>query len=215
MPTEGLDQIGQWTVAVMVQAGYLGLGLLVALEMVFPPIPSELVLPMAGFLTGQGLLSYPLAVLAATIGSAIGSLILYGIGAAVGEQRLREATRRWGKWFMLDEGDFDKAHQWFTRWGSAAVFLGRLAPGVRSVVSIPAGVSRMPIGKFLLYSTAGSALWNAFLIGLGFLLGAAWGSAEVYVKPLTFGVLALGAAAGLIFAWKRVSSRVLRKDFSA
>jgi membrane protein DedA with SNARE-associated domain len=206
-----LDLIGEWTMGVIQDAGYPGLALLVTLEMVFPPIPSELVLPLAGFLTGQGLLLYPLAVLAATLGSVVGALLLYGVGRTVGERRIRALTRRYGKWLLMDERDLDRARAWFDRYDAAAVFLGRLAPGVRSLVSIPAGVAGMPIGRFAWYTALGSGLWNAGLIGLGWLLGAHWETATDYLRPLTVLVVAGLGAAGLVLAWKRIGDRVLRR----
>jgi membrane protein DedA with SNARE-associated domain len=212
MPDQSaLDLIGQWTMNMIEEFGYLGLTLLVALEMVFPPIPSELILPLAGFQTGQGVFLYPLAVLAATIGSVIGSLALYAVGRGFGEHRVRVLIRRWGRWCWLSEQDLDRAQSWFGRYGAATVFLGRMAPGVRSAVSIPAGIARMPLGIYIAYTALGSMLWNAGLIGLGWLLGAAWESATDYVRPLTLLVLAAAATGALILVWKRAGDRLLRR----
>lgn len=165
------DSIVNWVVHLMELLGAPGVGLAIFLETVFPPIPSELVLPLAGFTSTQGDLNAIAAFIWATVGSVVGALILYWLGAAVGARRLRAIAEK----MPLTEGeDVDKAIRWFDKFGSFSVFTGRLIPGVRSLISIPAGVDRMPMGKFLLWTTAGSALWNALLIWLGVSLGANW-----------------------------------------
>ena len=137
------DRIAAWVTGVIEALGYPGLTALVALENVFPPIPSELILPLAGFLTGQGRFSFIWVLVATTLGSLIGALVLYGIGAAVGQRRVRHLVERYGHWALLTQDDLAKAENWFHRYGSLAVFTGRLVPVVRSLVSIPAGYSRM------------------------------------------------------------------------
>ena len=163
--------LAEWVADVVDELGYIGLALMVAAENLFPPIPSEIVLPLAGFLVAQERMGFVLAVVAATAGSLIGALVLYGLGAVVGEERIR----RWiDRAPLLDGRDADRAHDWFARHGGKAVLLGRVIPLIRSVISLPAGIERMPIGRFIVYTALGSAAWNTMLIGAGVALGERW-----------------------------------------
>lgn len=193
-----------WVLGLIDLMGYPGLAIVVALENVFPPIPSEAVLPLAGFLVGQGRMTLVGAVGAATVGSVLGAVVLYWLGYAWGEDRVRSLVRRYGRWALLDEGDLDRAQDWMNRHGRLAVFVGRLAPLVRSLVSVPAGVARMPLGTFLLYTALGSGLWNAALIGAGWLLGANWALVERYQSAFGTGVLVVLAATVVWFAGRRL-----------
>jgi membrane protein DedA with SNARE-associated domain len=198
------DRIGEWVTGVIEALGYPGLTVLVALENVFPPIPSEIILPLAGFLTGQGRFSFPLVMLATTLGSLLGALVLYGVGAAAGRGRVRRLVERFGHWALLTPEDLTRAERWFDRYGTIAVFTGRLAPVVRSLVSIPAGYSRMPLGKFVLLTAVGSAIWNGVLVSLGWALGENWHNIERYVDWLQYLVLAAVALLVIRFIWLRV-----------
>jgi membrane protein DedA with SNARE-associated domain len=191
------DALG-WVTGLIEAFGYPGLAVVLALESVFPPIPSEAVLPLAGFLVGQGRMGFVGAVIAATVGAVVGALILYWLGAALGERRVRALVERHGRWLFLSTEDLDRAQDWFDRHGGAAVFIGRLAPLVRSLVSVPAGVARMPLPAFVAYTALGSALWNTVLIGAGWALGESWGVVQQYQK--LFGYAVLGAL-GLAVAW--------------
>lgn len=189
-----LGGVASWAVTIMEKVGYLGLGFLVALENVFPPIPSEIVLPLAGFLTGQDKMNFALAVVAATTGSLVGALILYYVGCHLGRPRLMRWTRNHGKWLLITEEGLEKSFQWFSRHGYTAVLLGRCVPGIRSFISIPAGVQKMPLPQFVLYTTLGSGAWNLVLIGLGWWLGERWELVGEYVGYLeTLIWVALGA----------------------
>ena len=198
------DRIGEWVTGVIETLGYPGLTVLVALENVFPPIPSEVILPLAGFLTGQGRFSFPLVMLATTLGSLLGALVLYGVGAAAGRGRVRRLVERFGHWALLTPEDLTRAERWFDRYGTIAVFTGRLAPVVRSLVSIPAGYSRMPLGKFVLLTAVGSAIWNGVLVSLGWALGENWHNIERYVGWLQYVVIAAVALLVIRFIWLRV-----------
>lgn len=202
------DWIAEWVTGVIEALGYPGLTVLVALENVFPPIPSEVILPLAGFLTSQGRFSFMLVVAATTLGSVLGALILYGVGAAAGKRRVRRLVERFGHWALLTPDDLTRAEGWFGRYGTIAVFTGRLAPIVRSLVSIPAGYSRMPIGQFLLLTALGSALWNGVLISLGWALGESWHSIERYVDWLQYLVIAVVAFLVARFVWQRLRARM-------
>ena len=202
-----LDRLAEWVVSIIETLGYPGLTALVTLESVFPPIPSEVILPLAGFLTGQGRFSFILVLLATTIGSLAGALVLYGIGAAIGRRRVRSLIDRYGRWALLTPDDLTRAEQWFDRYGPVAVFTGRLVPVVRSLVSIPAGYSRMPLTQFVLLTGVGSALWNGALVSLGWALGENWRDIERYVGWLQYVVIAVVAVLVVRFIWQRLRAR--------
>ena len=197
------DWVAEWVINVIETLGYLGLTVLVALENIFPPIPSELILPLAGFLTGQNRLLLPSRACRHHLGSLLGALLLYGIGVAAGQRGIRRLFERYGHWALLTPDDLTRAENWFDRYGSVAVFIGRLVPVVRSLVSIPAGYRRMPLGQFLLLTGFGSALWNGALISLGWALGENWRQVEEYVGWLQYLVIAAVAFLVLRFVWQR------------
>ena len=202
-----LDWIAEWVTGVIETLGYPGLTVLVALENVFPPIPSEVILPLAGFLTGQNRFSFLLVLIATTLGSLIGALILYAVGLAIGQRRVNSLVQRYGHWALLTPDDLTRAEDWFDRYGPVAVFTGRLFPVVRSLVSIPAGYRRMPLAQFLLLTGGGSALWNGALVGLGWALGENWHVIEEYVGWLQYVVIAVAAFLVLRFVWQRLRER--------
>jgi membrane protein DedA with SNARE-associated domain len=169
-PSAGYDGFVGWVLSLIEVLGELGVGLAVFIETFVPPIPSEAILPVAGFLAYEGRMSAWGAWLAATLGALAGALVWYAIGAALGRDRVRRLV---GRIPLLDYADFDKAEAFFTRWGGTAVFIGRCVPLVRSFISIPAGIERMPIWRFSLYTVAGSGIWNGVWVGLGFAFGPA------------------------------------------
>ncbi|HEY8560271.1 MAG TPA: DedA family protein [Pyrinomonadaceae bacterium] len=185
----------KWITAVISSAGYAGIVALMFIENVFPPIPSEFIIPLAGFMVSQGQLAFAGVVLAGTLGSALGALPLYYIGRKIKEERIRRWTARHGRWMGMSTEDLDRAQNWFEKYGGWTVFFGRLVPGVRSLISIPAGVSKMNLLPFLLWSTAGMALWTTVLTAAGFLLKSSFGEVENYLEPVVyvvFGVLVAG-----------------------
>lgn len=202
-----LGDFASWATDVIESLGYWGLAFLVALENVFPPIPSELVLPLAGFLTGDGRMNFFIAVFAATAGSVSGALILYGIGYWFGEQRVRTIVRRWGTWLGFKESDVDKADEWFDKYGGLAVLFCRVVPIVRSLISIPAGLRHMSLVPFILYTALGSGVWNTLLIGAGWVLGDNWTEVEEYVGYLQYLVLVVIVIAGVWWVWNRIIKR--------
>ncbi len=170
--------IDDWAIAVMESLGVVGAGLLVAIESLFPPIPSEIILPLAGFTASRGSFSLIGAIIATTIGSLAGALGLYYLGRYVGLARLR----RWAdKVPLMSSDDVDKAMLWFGKHDRIAVLTGRFVPIVRSLVSIPAGVERMHLGLFLLLTLIGSGIWNSLFIILGFVLGENWTVVEGFM----------------------------------
>jgi membrane protein DedA with SNARE-associated domain len=183
-----VEAVLDWLVLVMRTIGSPGVGLATALETVFPPVPSELVLPLAGFTASEGHYSLFAAIAWATVGSLVGALVLYWLGAAWGLERLCALADRIP---LMHAEDVRKSVEWFRSHGRAAVFLGRLVPGVRSLVSIPAGVDRMPLLTFSLYTTAGSLIWNAALIVAGYELGEQWHLVEAWIDPASNVIYAL------------------------
>lgn len=198
-----LGDLANWVQDVINQFGYLGVALLVVIENVFPPIPSEIVLPFAGFVAQQGASAVNATadaaqsdttvvgmMIAATVGSVVGALILYFVSAAIGPERLRGFVERFGKWFGVKRSDLVRAEEWFDRRSSAAVLVGRCVPLIRSIVSIPAGFRRMKLTSFVVLTAIGSAVWNIALIGAGAVLGDQWERVGEYVGVFQWLVIA-------------------------
>lgn len=192
-----------WIRQVMDTLGYPGIALLMFLENVFPPLPSELIMPLAGFTAQQGRLSYVGVVLAGMVGSVLGALPLYALGRFLGERRVKRLADKYGKWLAVSGEDIDKAKGWFDRHGGVAVLFCRLIPGVRSLISIPAGLGAMPLVPFLLYSALGTGTWAALLASLGYLLGENYALVDRYLGPVAYAVLGGLALAGGVWTWRR------------
>jgi len=171
------------------------------LETVIPPIPSEVTLPLAGFIAAQGGMDLLLALVAATLGSLVGALALYWVGHAFGEER---AITWMARVPFVDREEVEHAVGWFHRHGGASVFFGRLVPGVRSLVSIPAGATRMSLLRFSLLTAAGSLLWNGFLVGGGYVLGSQFRRVEEYAQYIDYAFIAVVVVLLVWFAWSRV-----------
>ncbi len=189
----------EWITNTMSSLGYLGIGLLMFAENLFPPIPSELIMPLAGFTVAKGEMNFVFAVLAGVLGTVLGALPWYYAGKIVSEERLRALADKYGKWMALSGKDIDKADRWFDRHGNQAVFFCRLVPGVRTLISLPAGISGMPLAPFLLYSTLGTTLWVGLLTYLGFVLGDNYDLVDEYLGPVSKIVLGLLVVA--FIAW--------------
>lgn len=202
-----LSGISDWVTNIVETLGYVGVAALIALENVFPPLPSELILPLAGFETGRGEFNYFLMVIAATVGSVVGALVLYYVAQLVGEHRVRALVRRYGRWFQVSEKDIDRADHWFDRYSTLAVLVCRCVPVIRSLVSIPAGFRRMNMAKFVIFTAIGSAIWNAALIGAGWALGDNWEKVGEYVGYVQYVVIAVVVIGLAWFFWRRVSNR--------
>jgi membrane protein DedA with SNARE-associated domain len=191
-----IEALGEW-----------GVGLFTLAETVFPPIPSEVILPLAGFLTRQGTMHLGLVLVTSTLGAYLGALALYFLGAKVGLER---SMRLLSKLPLVEREDFEAANDWFRRHGKSAIFFGRLLPGVRSFISLPAGAQRMHLGTFSLFTIAGSGIWNGTLISLGSILGRQYSMVEQYSRYLNFAVY---AGLGLFVVWLIV--RYVRRRKSA
>ena len=189
--------------------GAPGVGLLIFLENLIPPIPSEVILPLAGFRARTGALNIWLTWPAATAGSMAGAVVLYGLGAWLGYDRLHAlAGKRW--FFLTSQKDLDRGEEIFDKHGGKIVLLGRCVPVIRSVVSIPAGIARMPLPRFLMLTAIGSGVWNALFIGLGWVLGENWDRVQGWLGPVTYVVIGLVVVGVIWLAVRKLRSRSAR-----
>ena len=215
-----LGDLANWVQDVINQFGYFGVAMLVVIENVFPPIPSEIVLPFAGFVAQQSSDAVDVAtnvaqndttvigmMIAATVGSVVGALILYFISAAIGPERLRMFVERFGKWFGVKSADLVRAEAWFDRRSTGAVLVGRCVPLIRSIVSIPAGFRRMKLLSFVVLTAIGSAVWNIALIGTGAVLGDQWERVGEYVGVFQWLVIAAIVVVLVRFVVSRIRVR--------
>ncbi len=186
-----LENLTDWATEIVERLGYFGVAMLVAIENVFPPIPSEVVLGLAGYTASQGDAWVVGMIIAATIGSVVGALVLYGLSAAVGPVRLRAIVIRYGTWIGFGETDLDRAEEWFDRRSRSAVLLCRCVPLIRSLISIPAGFRRMPLVTFTIFTLIGSLVWNTILVTAGYALADQWERILDYTEPFQTLVVAL------------------------
>ncbi|MCM3439898.1 DedA family protein [Metabacillus halosaccharovorans] len=191
-----------WLMSVMENYGYVGIMLLIALENIFPPIPSEVILTFGGFMTTTTNLSITGVVIASTIGSVIGAGVLYFIGLQLDVERLDKIVEKWGHILRLTKKDVHKADAWFDKYGPWTVFFCRFVPLIRSLISIPAGMSNMKLGLFFLLTTLGTLIWNIVLVYLGASVGSSWEAIvekmDIY-SDVVYVILALLAIAFVIF----------------
>ena len=180
-----------WIESMVSSMGVLGVALLMFLENVFPPIPSELIMPLAGYTAAKGGANIALVILAGTIGSLAGATFWYAIGRWIGEERLKGFADIYGRLLTLSRQDIDKADDWFDRHGAKAVFFGRLVPTVRTLISVPAGLSEMPLPRFLLWSGAGTLVWTTLLGLAGWWLGDRYEAVEAWINPVSNVVVGL------------------------
>ena len=173
------------------QSGYAGIAILMFLENAFPPIPSELIMPMAGFGAARGKMSLPLVIAAGYAGSMLGTLLWYYIGKSIGADRLKAWAGRHGRWLALRPSDVDYADQWFDRHCGKSVFFGRMVPAIRTLISVPAGIFEMPMRWFLFYTSLGTLLWTGLLATAGFLLESKYETVKNYLEPISLIVAAL------------------------
>ena len=197
-----------WITEIMNTYGYIGILLLIAVENIFPPIPSEVILTFGGFMTTTTNMSIFGVIVVSTIGSVVGAIVLYGIGLLLNVDRLEKIVDKWGHILRLTPKDIQKANAWFHRFGVWAVFLGRLVPLVRSLISIPAGMARMNIGVFLLFTTVGSLIWNSVLVSVGAAVGASWSTIVGYMDTYSKVVLLLLVVFFVVFIILYIKKRM-------
>ena len=171
--------------------GSLGIALLMFAENVFPPIPSELIMPLAGFSAARGEFNLMIVIIAGSTGSLLGALLWYYIGRKIGAERLERWAAKHGRWLTLSPKEVEQSCAWFNRHGGKAVFIGRLIPAVRTLISVPAGIAGMPLGSFLLYSAAGTILWTALLATAGYLLESQYDKVAHWMNPFSNVVIGL------------------------
>lgn len=193
--------MASWIERVIETAGVVGIALLMFLENVFPPIPSELIMPLAGFAAARGEAHIALVILAGMAGSLAGATFWYGIGRLFGAEAAKQFADRHGRWLTLTRGELERADRWFDAHGHWAVLFGRLVPTVRTLISIPAGFTEMPLARFLAYSSLGTAGWATLLALAGFWLGSEYQRVKAWIDPISLGVLGLIAA---IYLWRFV-----------
>ncbi|MYS09977.1 DedA family protein [Streptomyces sp. SID6041] len=198
------DGIAGWAADLVDTLGGPGAGLAIALENLFPPLPSEVILPLTGFAAGQGVLSLASALFWTTLGSVVGAVALYWIGVLVGRERMHTL---WGKLPLVKASDLVRTEEWFAKHGTKAVFLGRMVPVFRSLVSVPAGVERMPMPLFVGLTALGSLIWNTALVLAGYWLGDRWDVVGTYVGVLSKVVLGLAVVGVIAYVTVRMRGR--------
>lgn len=193
-----------WITETITNSGYIGIFLLMLLESIFPPIPSELIIPFAGFSAAEGHLNLPGVIVAATVGSLVGAAPWYIVARLFGLERVRWLADRYGRWFTLNATEVDVASAWFVRWGKPVILFGRLFPIVRTLISIPAGLAKMPVTAFVAFSGFGMLIWNTVLVMSGYLLHQHYELVESWLDPVTYLVLAAVIALYLfrLVTWK-------------
>ncbi|MGW0647056.1 DedA family protein [Streptomyces sp. S063] len=196
--------VAGWAADLVDTLGGPGAGLAIALENLFPPLPSEVILPLTGFAAGQGVLSLASALFWTTLGSVVGAVALYWIGMLFGRERMHAI---WGKLPLVKPSDLVRTEEWFAKHGTKAVFLGRMVPIFRSLISVPAGVERMPMPLFIMLTTLGSLIWNSILVMAGYWLGDQWDVVETYVGVLSKTVLVLVVIALAAYVAVRLRGR--------
>jgi membrane protein DedA with SNARE-associated domain len=201
--------MGDWVIRLIDQTGYVGVFFLMLAETVFPPIPSEVIMPVAGMRAAQGPLSLWAVIASGTAGAMFGNFFWYLLARVIGMKRFRPFIERYGRWLTLDWPDIEKAERLFGRFGGLIVFFGRLLPTVRSIVSIPAGLLRMRLKSFLIWSTIGTAGWSAALAIAGYWLGTQFEDIEKIVGPLSSAIIALIVAA---YVWRQLTWRKRHPD---
>lgn len=198
-----------WVVDLIEQSGYLGIAFLMFLETVFPPIPSEVIMSLAGIEAGQGNLHLGWVIAAGTTGAMFGNTFWYLLARALGIERFKPLIDRWGHWFTMDWHEVERAQRWFDKNGAFFVFLGRMLPTVRSLVSIPAGFLKMRIRTFLVASTIGTAGWTAMLAYAGFKLGEEFEQIDDYLGPISTAIIGVLI---LAYVWRLITVGVRKKD---
>ncbi|WP_020119330.1 DedA family protein [Streptomyces canus] len=204
LPQEPADGVAGWAADLVDALGGPGAGLAIALENLFPPLPSEVILPLTGFAAGQGVISLFSALFWTTLGSVAGAVVLYWIGMLFGRERMHAI---WARLPLVRNSDLERTERWFAAHGTKAVFFGRMVPIFRSLISVPAGLERLPLPTFLLLTALGSLVWNSALVMAGYWLGDRWDLVETYVGIISKGVLVLVVAALLLYVVVRLRSR--------
>lgn len=204
-----------WITSIMADFGYIGIFVLIMVENLFPPIPSEIILTFGGFMTTVTSLNVVMVIIVATLGSVVGAILLYKVASYFGKERLTNIVLKYGRVLRLKESDIERAESFFLKYGSWAVFLCRMIPLIRSLISIPAGMTKMKMSKFLILTTAGSLLWNTVLIGLGAMLGESWSEIVVFMdsfSTIIYSIIAILVVVGLGFFFRARFKKTLDEE---
>jgi membrane protein DedA with SNARE-associated domain len=183
--------MAKWVINTIQSTGYFGIVCLMFLENVFPPIPSEVIMPLAGFLVAEGKQNFAGVVIAGMVGSVLGALPLYYAGYLLGEERLKAFADKHGRWLTMSRDDLERAKKWFDQHGKLAVLICRLVPGIRSLISIPAGIAKMNLAAFLFYNSVGAGIWTALLAYAGYILRARFETVGEYLNAVSYVVFAV------------------------
>lgn len=208
-----MDNLSAWILVIMDKLGLMGVALMMFLENVFPPIPSELIMPMAGFASAMGDMNLIAVIIAGTLGSVLGALPLYYLGTIFDEKRLYRLAEKYGKYFLIKPSDVTDAQVWFNKYGKAVIFFGRMIPAIRSLISIPAGMNRMPMLPFLVLTTLGSAIWTTLLAYAGYVLGANYEQVAEFISPISKVVVVIVLLIGALIAFFRIKSVFFDKRY--
>ncbi len=192
-----LEFLSQIIIQSIQKTGYFGIFSLMTIESALVPFPSEVTMPFAGFLVSKGALSFPLVVLTGAIGNTVGSLIAYSLGYYLEEHVMISLIKRYGKFLLITEHEYQRSLRWFNRYGSSIAFFSRLLPAIRTFISLPAGLSEMNVYKFIAYTFLGSLIWSIFLTYIGVYLGDNWHSLETYFRKFEYGIIAAIVLLGL------------------
>ncbi|EAC8501624.1 DedA family protein [Listeria monocytogenes] len=204
-----------WITSIMADFGYIGIFILIMVENLFPPIPSEIILTFGGFMTTVTSLNVVMVIIVATLGSVVGAILLYKVASYFGKERLTKIVLKYGRILRLKESDIERAENFFLKYGSWAVFLCRMIPLIRSLISIPAGMTKMKMSRFLILTTAGSLLWNTVLIGLGAMLGESWSEIVVFMdsfSTIIYSIIAILVVVGLGFFFRARFKKTLDEE---
>ncbi|WNO53285.1 DedA family protein [Stakelama saccharophila] len=201
--------MGDFVINMIAAGGYWGIAFLMALENVVPPVPSELIMGLGGIAVARGHMNLPLLVVAGTSGTVIGNCFWYWVGRRIGYERLRPFVDRWGRWLTVEWEEVEKVHRFFRKHGGWMVFVCRFLPTFRTMISLPAGLSRMPLWRFLAWTTAGSAIWNTFLAGAGLYLGRNFTAIDRFIGPASIAMVVLVVLWYLyrVMTWRPTGSR--------
>lgn len=199
-----LEILSHFIISFIQSTSYLGIFILMGLESVLIPIPSEITMPFAGYLASQGTLDIWLVILTGTLANLVGSLLAYAIGYYLEETVLLSWIRKYGKFVLISEKEYRHAEHWFQKYGDKVIFVSRLLPAIRTVISLPAGVFRMNLKKFIIYTTIGCFLWSALLTYLGYVLGANWRSLDVYYRKFEYAIVAVVVFGIIFYVYRKI-----------
>lgn len=185
-----LELLGHYIIQLIQATGYFGIFVLMALESALIPIPSEVTMPFSGYLTTTGELNFWIVVIVGTVANLVGSLLAYWLGYVLEETVLLTIIRKYGKFVLIDEKEYHRANKWFDKYGDKIVFISRLLPGIRTIISLPAGMFEMNLKKFIVYTTIGCFIWSVFLTYIGVVMGANWNSLEPVYRKFEYVIVA-------------------------